>query len=97
MNQRQNRQDRKRGSKLGRSCLPLVSIGGATLTKFEKLMAYQRDIMIPSCQIAGFYAGLTQELGTFKCLRKHELAYVSSLVSISHEEGEFLDHALFLT
>ena len=90
MNQRQKRQDRK----VGRSCLPLVGIDGPTMNKFERLIAYQRDIMIPSCQLAGFYAGLIEELGTFKCLKKHGLAYVSILVSISHEEGEFLHHAM---
>ena len=53
-----------------------------------------RDVVIPSSQLAAYYAGITEEMGAWRCLKKHGLAFVSNLVETTEEQKKFLHHAM---
>ena len=87
-NQRKNRRDPTDIDK--RNCLPLVSISANTFNKFNRVVTYQRDVILPSSQLAAYFGEITREIGPWRCLKKHGLAYVSNVLEMTEEQHGFL-------
>ena len=51
---RENQIKRRHDPKVGRNCLQLVGIGDKVFSKLERVLRYQRDIIVPSCQLLLF-------------------------------------------
>ena len=67
---RENQRKRRHDPKVGCNCLPLVGIGDKVFTKFKRVGSYQRDVIVPSCQLAGYYVGITKHLGAHNNLKR---------------------------